>query len=128
MVFWLIAKIYLFFKQTKNKVYIWSFTPKWKHFFEFWNFLKKKWNFWLLPSSALSSLVPAQAQNLGNPVIATLSLCISWSCQVAPAVFCATAKEAQLLLLLSTKTDSLAHAAALEIYKCLGVGSLFVGH
>lgn len=97
-------------------------------FFGIVEFPEKKWNFWFLPSFALSSLVPAQAQNLGNPVTATLSLCISWSCQVAPAVFCATAKEAQLLLLLSTKTDSLARAAALEIYECLGAGSLFVGH
>lgn len=126
MMFWLIAKICLLFKQ--KKVYIWPFTPKWKHVFESWDLLEKKWNLWFPPISALSSLVPAQVWNLGNPVIATLSLCISWSCQVAPAVFCATEKEAQLLLLLSTKTDSLAHSAALEIYDCLGIGSLFMGH
>lgn len=101
------------FKQM-NKVYVYAFTPKWKHELNriSWG---KKWRFWFLPSPAHSSPVPAQAQNQENSVIATPFLCISWSCQVAPAVYCAAKKEAQLLLLLSTKTDSLAHSAPLEL-------------
>lgn len=120
MMFWLTAKICIFFKQT-NKTLHQTFYSKMENFLHY-GISWKKLNLWFLPSSTLFSLPPAQAWDLG-----TQSLPHSSFISHGPA------RWLQLCFVLHKKVLSCFYCWAQrlkfsKIYNCLGIGFLFMGH